>query len=94
MLILLPVPNTTHLNALQGCKFITSWAKRPQPQEFACFQGRRESLRNSATIGDRTENSQAYIFASQRGICAPIGDRTENRQAYRKEAHHHLYALL
>lgn len=42
MLILLPVPNTTHLNALQGCKFITSWAKRPQPQKFTCFQGRRE----------------------------------------------------
>lgn len=42
MLILLPVPNTTYLNALQGCKFITSWAKRPQPQKFTCFQGRRE----------------------------------------------------
>lgn len=69
MLILLPVPNTTHLNALQGCKFITSWAKRPQPQKFTCFQGRREG---SAEVCSHPRPHRKQTSLQERGASSLI----------------------
>ena len=79
MLILLPVPNTTYLNALQGCKFITSWAKRPQPQKFTCFQGRREGSAEvcSHRRPHRKQTSLHFCFTKR--------DMRAHRRPHRKQ---------